>query len=69
MSLTIKAATGRVTLATNGAGPSAQIAFQLPQFVDNLATTSSGRIDQSTGTVLLSPGTSRVTVSLEHPVP
>jgi hypothetical protein len=28
-----------------------------------------GHIDQSTGTALLSPGTSRVTVSFEHPVP
>lgn len=34
----------------------------------SLASCGSGRIDQSTGTVLLSPGTSRVTVSLEHPV-
>ncbi len=37
-------------------------------FATSLLSCGSGRIDQSTGTVLGPPGTSRVTVSLEHPV-
>jgi hypothetical protein len=40
------------------------VLFQLPQFIDNIATTSAGRIDQSTGTVTLSPATRSVTVQL-----
>ena len=37
-------------------------------FAASLASCGSSSTGHSTGTVLLSPGTSRVTVSLEHPV-
>ena len=68
LSLTIGSGSGRVTLEMTGALPSAQVAFQLPQFVDNIARTTAGRTVQSTGTVWLAPGTSKVTVQLTHPI-
>ncbi len=68
MSLAITSHGGRVTLQMTGAPPSGQVAFQLPQFVDHVATATAGRIDRHTGTVWLAPGTSRVTVQLTRSV-
>jgi len=53
-----------VSLAVSGRRPSGQVAFELPSFVNNIAATSSGAVDQSTGTVTLAPATSSVTVQL-----
>ncbi|MGB7053245.1 MAG: hypothetical protein WBG41_16890, partial [Acidimicrobiales bacterium] len=53
-----------VTLTLRGQPPSGPVLFLLPSFVDNIATTSAGRIDQGTGTVTLSPATKSVTVQL-----
>jgi hypothetical protein len=38
------------------------VLFQLPSFVDNVARTSSGTVDERTGTVTVSPRTRSVTV-------
>jgi hypothetical protein len=40
------------------------VLFELPQFIDNIATTSAGQADEGTGTVTLSPATKSVTVQL-----
>ncbi len=63
------ASTGRsVTLTLTGDPPSRPILFQLPTFVDNIAASSVGQIDEQTGTVTLTPGDSTVTVSLRTAV-
>jgi hypothetical protein len=53
-----------VTLALSGSLPSGPVLFQLPSFVDNIAGTSSGTVDQKTGTVTLAPSVRSVTVQL-----
>ena len=53
-----------VSLTLRGQPPAGPVLFQLPQFIDNIVTTSAGRIDQETGTVTLSPATKSVTVQL-----
>ena len=57
-----------VTLTLSGALPSGRVLFQLPSFTGNIASTSSGRIDERSGTVAISPGTRSVTVHLRDPV-
>ncbi len=42
--------------------------FQLPAFVNNIASASAGTVDQQTGTVTLAPSVRSVTVQLKHPV-
>ncbi len=53
-----------VSLALSGQRPDGRVLFQLPSFTDNLASTSTGRIDQAAGTVTLSARTRTVTVHL-----
>jgi hypothetical protein len=53
-----------ITLTLSGSTPPGKVLFQLPLFVGNIATSSSGRIDQKTGTVQLSRHQKRVTVQL-----
>ena len=61
--------TGRsVTLTLSGRLPAGRILWQLPSFVDDIATTTAGTIDQHTGTVTLAPHTQQVTVELRSPV-
>ena len=55
-----------MSLSLQGGLPSGRILFQLPSFIDNLAATSTGTIDQATGTVSLPPHTARVTVKLRR---
>jgi hypothetical protein len=55
-----------VTLGLSGGTPPGQVLFELPSFVDDIASTSSGSIDQQTGTVTLNAGTTSVTVDLER---
>ena len=57
----------QVTLRMSGHRPGGPILFQLPAFVGNLASASSGAIDPATGTVTLSASTHTVTVTLRHP--
>ena len=64
LSLRISSSGRSVSLTLRGQPPSGPVLFQLPQFIDNIATTSAGRIDQGTGTVTLSPATRSVTVQL-----
>ena len=68
LSLRISSSGRSVSLTLRGQPPSGPVLFQLPQFIDNIETTSAGRIDQGTGTVTLSPATRSVTVQL-HAAP
>ena len=62
---TISAHGTAVTLTAAGAATAGKILFELPSFVDNVASTSAGTVDQHTGTVTLAPGTRHVTVTLQ----
>ena len=46
--------------------PSGPVVFELPAFVNNIAGTSTGQVNESAGTVTLAPGTQYVTVRLRH---
>ena len=63
---TISPRRGSVTLTLSGAAPTGAVLFELPAFVNNIAATSSGSIDQKTGTVRVASGVRRVTVRLRH---
>ena len=56
----------QVTLTLRGSLTTGPVLFQLPLFVNNIAASSAGRIDQRTGTVRLSAGANGVTVRLRH---
>jgi hypothetical protein len=58
-----------VTLRLSGTAPTGAVLFELPAFVHNIAATSSGTIDQKTGTVQVASGVRRVTVRLRHTPP
>jgi hypothetical protein len=64
LSLTISSSGRSVSLTLRGQPPSGPVLLQLPQFIDNIETTSAGRVDRGTGTVTLSPATRSVTVQL-----
>ena len=64
LSFRISSSGQSVSLRLFGQTPSGPLLFQLPQFVDNIATTSVGRVDQRSGTVTLSPATRNVSVQL-----
>jgi hypothetical protein len=55
-----------VTLALNGATPSGPVLFELPAFVDNIASAGANVVDNHTGTVTVAPGATSVTVTLSH---
>jgi len=55
-----------VTLTLGGSRPSGRVLFQLPGFVDNIAATSTGTINEATGTVVVGSGARTVTVRLRH---
>ena len=58
--------TGRtVTLTLNGT-PVEPVLFELPAFVNNIASTSTGQVDQAAGIVKIPAGTRQVTVGLRH---
>jgi hypothetical protein len=42
------------------------VQFQLPSFVHNIASASTGKVNQATGTVTLPPALRHVTVSLRR---
>jgi hypothetical protein len=56
---------GSVTLTLNGTPPG-EILFQVPAFVDNIASTSAGTVDEPTGTIRLAPNVNTVTVQLKR---
>jgi hypothetical protein len=64
LSLRISSSGRSVTLTLRGQRPAGPVLFQLPQFVDNIASTSAGRVDQRTGSVALVPTTRSVIVQL-----
>ena len=64
LSFTISARGRSVSLTLFGQPPSGPVLFQLPEFIDNIATTSAGQVDQATGTVTLSSATRSVIVQL-----
>ena len=68
LDLTISSSSAQhsVSLVLGGQLPSGQVLFQLPSFVDDIASTSPGTVDQATGTVALAPGVSSVTVRLRR---
>jgi hypothetical protein len=55
-----------ITLTLVGATPDNTILFNLPIFVNNIRSATSGTIDNSAGLVTLSPMTRSVTVTLDH---
>src|SRR5579863_7249352 len=60
------ASTGHaVSLSLNGT-PSGPVVFDLPAFVNNIAGTSTGQVNEAAGTVTIAPGTPSVTVRLRH---
>jgi len=64
LNIRISSTVQSVSLTLSGGTPSGQVLFQLPSFTNNIAATSSGVIDEGTGTVMLAPNTKRVSVQL-----
>jgi len=56
-----------VTLTLGGTPPPGPVLFELPSFVDDVAATSAGTVDEAGGTVSAPPGTRRITVRLDAP--
>jgi hypothetical protein len=66
LAITISSAGRDVRLEISGALPAAGVLFQLPLFVDNIATSSAGTVEQNTGTVRIPAHIRAVTVRLLH---
>ena len=64
--MTISSNGTAVSLSLTGAAPAGPVLVELPAFVNNIATVSTGTMDEQTGTVTVSSGTRRVTVALAH---
>ncbi len=64
LSVRISSSGESVSLTLNGQSPSGQVVFELPSFTNDIAATSSGSINEQTGTVTLAPRTRSVTVRL-----
>ena len=67
LNMSISSSGDSVTLTLSGDPPSGPVLFELPSFVDNIAQTSSGSIDEPDGIVTLSPTTDSVTVQFQNP--
>jgi len=65
VSLTITAGDNALTLMLSGA-PTSTVVFELPAFVNNLASTTAGTVDRSAGSVELGPKDRTVTVRLKR---
>jgi hypothetical protein len=61
--LTITSAGPAITLTLHGRAPG-PVMFQVPSFIRNIASKSTGHVDQAGGSVTLPPGTHRVTVEM-----
>ncbi len=68
VTITASSAT-QVSLHLGGARPAGAVLFELPAFLDNVASSSAGTVDQAAGTVTLPAGARSVTVTLRHPAP
>lgn len=66
LSLRIATRGRSVSLRLTGQMPAGSVLFELPSFVDNIASTSAGRINQRTGTVTLTSRTRSATVQLRR---
>ncbi len=55
-----------LSLTLHGTAPTGPVLFEVPVFVDNVATTSVGRIIQATGTVTVPPSVRHVTITLRR---
>jgi hypothetical protein len=66
MSLRISSNGRAISLSLTGQMPSGRVLFQIPSFVDNIAGTSSGAINQATGTVTLTSHVKGITVQLRR---
>ena len=55
-----------VSLTLRGGAPAGPVLFQLPSFVRNIASASTGTVDQATGTVTVARAVHRVTVTLRR---
>jgi hypothetical protein len=64
--IAISSSNDAVTLRLAGPLPTS-VLFQLPLFIDNIASTSAGTVSEATGTVQLSANEQTVTVRLIHP--
>ena len=64
--LTITGRGASVTLSLFGAAPTGPVLFQLPSFIHNIASASSGTVDQASGTVTLEPTVRHATVTLRE---
>jgi hypothetical protein len=64
MGAAITSTGGSVTLTLSGTAPSGGVAFELPAFVGNIASASTGTVNNATGVVTLPSGTTSVTVTL-----
>jgi len=62
LSLRISSGGQSVSLTLSGQSPAGPVLFELPSFTNDIAGTSSGSINQETGTVTLAPRSRNVTV-------
>ena len=67
LGLTIRGSGSTITLTLSGHSPAGPVLFQLPAFVNNIANASVGTVNESTGTVTLSPSVRSVSVQLKKP--
>jgi hypothetical protein len=68
LSLRISSNGESVSLTLSGQSPSGQVLFQLPSFASNIASVSSGVVNEDTGSVTLAPHTTRVSVHFRGPL-
>jgi hypothetical protein len=68
MGLTVTTSGTRVTLRLSGSAPTGDVLFQLPAFVHDIASATTGTVDQATGTVTVPGSTRTVTVTLRQAV-
>jgi hypothetical protein len=61
--LTITSAGATITLTLRGKAPG-PVLFQVPSFIGNIASASTGHVDQAEGSVTVPPGAHRVTVTM-----
>jgi hypothetical protein len=68
MGLTVTTSGLRVTLELSGSAPAGDVLFQLPAFNHDIAATTTGTVDQASGTVTVPGSTRTVTVTLRRAV-
>ncbi len=64
--VSISSAGRSVSLTLRGPPPAGPVLFQLPSFIRDIATTSTGTVDQRAGTVTLAPTVRHVTITLSR---